>query len=214
MSHLTNDTFGNSANFPKPLNLAFWPWMSLNRWLWLLHLTQPLKPFFIAGEAETRFSSSLPTSTVVPWLMEPVTDGRDGSHWYQLWWLTVGSNMDHAPGHDLRYSLCADMTLHPGINSHAGRVWLLLNYGKGLIWVIYYKGFHFLLKCILKQCHSLCTIELHANISLNEVQWHHTPWCQRERGREMGEEEWGPQRGADKAGKEIPGIQKAMVHFS
>lgn len=41
--------------------------------------------------------------------------------------------MDHAPGHDLRYSLCADMTLHLGINLLAGRLWWLLNYVKSLI---------------------------------------------------------------------------------
>lgn len=128
--------------------------------------------------------------------MEPVTDGRDRSHRYQSWWLTVGSNMDHAPGHDLCYNLCADMTLHPGINLHAGRVWLLLNYGKGLIWVIYYKGFHFLLKCILKQCHSLCTIELHVNISLNEVRRTEGPSDTTHRdAREKEEERWGRKSG-------------------
>lgn len=97
--------------------------------------------FFIPTEAEAGCSSSPPTSTVAPWWMELVTDGRDCSHRYQLWWLTVGNNMDHAPGHDLLYSSYTDMTLHPGINLHAGRMCLLLNYVKCLIWVIYYKGF-------------------------------------------------------------------------
>lgn len=122
------------------------------------------------------------------------------------------SYMDRAPGHDLRYSLCADMTLHPGINLHAGRLWWLLNYVKSLIWVIYYKGFRLSPKMHSKTVSFSLYYRAACQYFLNEVQenggsqWHHTPWCQRKRGRE-----WGPQTGADKAGKGIPCIQQAMV---
>lgn len=41
----------------------------------------------------------------------------------------------------LFYRVCTDMTLHPGINLHAGRTWPVLNYVKCLIQVIHYEGF-------------------------------------------------------------------------